>query len=226
MTGSRGIDMDFPPKVVAPVTSLDEAKEAVALGADIIEARVDLAAEEPERLAEGIYRLNKPLIVTVRPVWEGGAFKGTERERVRIFKKLVPVADYIDVELRARNVDEIIGLTEGTDALSIVSYHDFEKMPPKKEMLDIIARCHEKGDIAKLAVTPAGLRDVLRLFEVTLKAMRPVCTIAMGDMGAHSRIMAPVYGSLLTYGYVRKPVAPGQMRVDKILEGLKLLGLR
>jgi 3-dehydroquinate dehydratase-1 len=48
----------------------------------------------------------------------------------------------------------------------------------------------------------------------------------MGDMGMHARLVAPVYGSLFTYGYVRKPVAPGQMRVDKIIEGLGLLGLR
>jgi 3-dehydroquinate dehydratase-1 len=218
--------MEFPPKVVASITSMDEAKEAVALGADIIEARVDLSPEEPQRLVDGVYRLNKPVIVTIRPAWEGGAFKGSDRERAKLFKSLIPVADFIDVELRAENVDELVALTEGTDALSIVSYHDFEKMPSKKEMLDIIVRCHEKGDIAKLAAKPASLRDVLRLFEVTLKSKRPICTIAMGEVGAHSRIVAPVYGSLLTYGYVRKPVAPGQMRVDKILKGLKLLGLR
>jgi 3-dehydroquinate dehydratase-1 len=48
----------------------------------------------------------------------------------------------------------------------------------------------------------------------------------MGSLGLHSRICAPVYGSLLTYGYVRRPVAPGQIRVDRLLEGLKILGLR
>lgn len=73
---------------------------------------------------------------------------------------------------------------------------------------------------------PHSLNDVLRLYEVTIKAKRPCCTIAMGMLGKHSRIMAPVYGSVLTYGYVKKPVAPGQMRVDKIIEGLHLLGLR
>ncbi len=218
--------MEFPPKVVASVTSLDEAKEAISLGADIIEVRVDLVREEPQPLVEKIFKLNKPLIITVRPTWEGGAYRGSDKERVKLYKALVPVADYIDVELRAPNVDELVALTGGTDALSIISYHDFEKMPSKKEMMDVVVKCHEKGDIAKLAVTPASLRDVLRLFEVTLKSKRPVCTIAMGELGAHSRIVAPVYGSQFTYGYVRKPVAPGQMRVDKILEGLKLLGLR
>lgn len=218
--------MEFPTKVVASVTSLDEAKEGVALGADVLEVRVDLAQEKPQLLVESIFRLNKPLIATIRPTWEGGAYKGSDRERTKLFKALIPVSDYIDVELRAKNVDEIVALVEGSDALSIISYHNFEKTPPKKEMMDIVVRCHEKGDIAKLAVTPGSLRDVLRLFEVTLKSERPICTIAMGEIGAHSRIVAPVYGSQLTYGYVRKPVAPGQMRVDRITEGLKAIGLR
>ncbi|HTY92079.1 MAG TPA: type I 3-dehydroquinate dehydratase [Methanocella sp.] len=218
--------MEFPTKVVASVTSLDEAKEGVALGADVIEVRVDLAQEKPQQLVESVYRLNRPIIITIRPAWEGGAYAGSALERAKLFKALIPVADYIDVELRAENVEEIVSYTEGTDALSIISYHDFERAPPKKDMMDIIVRCHEKGDIAKLAVTPGSLRDVLRLFEVTLKSEKPICTIAMGELGAHSRIVAPVYGSQLTYGYVRKPVAPGQMRVDLIAEGLKALGLR
>lgn len=218
--------MDFPRKVVASVTTLNEAKEAVALGADIIEARVDLAAEVPRVLVENIFKLDKPIIVTVRPTWEGGAFKGSDGDRAGIFNQLMPMADYIDVELRAKNIDELIALTEGSEAHTIISYHDFEKTPPVREMIDILAHCHEKGDIAKLAVTPRDLEDVLGLFEATLGAKRPVCTIAMGEIGAHSRIVAPLYGSLLTYGYVKKPVAPGQMRVDKIIEGLTLLGLR
>lgn len=218
--------MDFPPKVVASVTSLEEAKEALELGADVIEARVDLAPGEPAAFVEDVYRLGRPVIVTIRPEWEGGAFRGSGGERAGLFKKLIPYADYIDVELRAKNCGDIVALAEGSDALAIVSYHDFEKTPPKKEMLDILSQCHEKGDVAKLAVMPRSLGETLALLEVTLKAKRPVCTIAMGDIGRHSRIVAPLYGSLLTYGYVRKPVAPGQMRVDEIAEGLRLLGLR
>jgi 3-dehydroquinate dehydratase-1 len=214
------------PKVVAVVTSPEEAREAIALGADVLEVRADLSEEEPQLLVESIDGLDKPIIVTIRPAWEGGAFKGSDDERALIFKMLVPMADYIDVELRAENVDDIVALTKGSGALSIVSYHDFKKTPSEKDMLDVLAQCSEKGDIAKLAVTPGSLEDVLALFDATLKAQKPVCTIAMGEAGRHSRIVAPVYGSMLTYGYVRKPVAPGQMRVDKIIEGLQILGLR
>ncbi len=219
--------MDFPPKVVASVTSKDDAREAISLGADVVEVRVDLAGGDGVSLVEGIYHdIGCPIIVTIRPRFEGGEFEGTDADRVRLFKKLAPYADYVDFELRAKNLDELIATIQGTDAMPIVSYHDFDRTPPNEEMLSILNRSVEKGAIAKLAVTPRDMNDVLRLLEVTLKSKRPVCTISMGSLGMHSRLMAPVYGSLLTYGYVRQPVAPGQVRVDKLLEGLKILGLR
>lgn len=219
--------MNFPPKVVASVTSGNEAKEALALGADIVEVRVDLASGNPVSLVESIYsEYGCPIIVTIRPTYEGGQFNGTEWDRIKLFKKLVPYAAYIDVELRSPDNKELIGTVEGSEAVPIVSYHDFESTPPNREMLGIIDRCLDIGGIAKLAVMPHSLRDVLRLYEVTLSSDRPVCTIAMGDTGSHSRIMSCVYGSLLTYGFVSHPVAPGQLRVDRILEGLKILGLR
>ena len=219
--------MDFPPKVVASVTTKDDAREAVALGADIVEVRVDLVGSDGVALVEGIYYdLGCPLIVTIRPPFEGGKFAGSDAERVRLFKELAPYADFIDVELRAENLDELIATIQGTDAVPIVSYHDFDRTPSNEEMLSIINRSVEKGAIAKLAVTPKDMTDVLRLLEVTLVSKRPVCTISMGSIGQHSRLVAPVYGSLLTYGYVRRPVAPGQIRVDQLLEGLRILGLR
>lgn len=218
--------MDFPPKVVASVTSIEEAKDAKKLGTDIIEVRVDLLHGDALSAVESIFSLGVPLIITVRPEYEGGRFKGSDRERVEIFGSLAQYAAFIDVELKARTLDDIISTTKGTDALPIVSYHNFKKTPSNAEMLRALDRCAGKGGIAKLAVMPHSLYDVLRLYEVTIKAKRPCCTIAMGMLGKHSRIMAPVYGSVLTYGYVKKPVAPGQMRVDKIIEGLHLLGLR
>lgn len=219
--------MDFPPKVVASVTSRDDAREAASLGADLVEIRVDLAAGDPEALVKNVYRtVDCPIIVTIRPEYEGGKFTGSEEERLELFKALAPYAGFIDVELRAPHAEQLTATVKGTDAVPIVSYHDFEGTPPDAEMLSIIDRCLAKGAIAKLAVTPHDMTDVLRLLEVTLVSKRPVCTIAMGSLGMHSRIVAPVYGSLLTYGYVRRPVAPGQIRVDRLLEGLKILGLR
>lgn len=219
--------MDFPPKVVASVTSFEEAGEALKLGADIVEVRADLISGDPVSLIKDIYKEHDcPIIATIRPEYEGGRFRGDDHERARLFKEIAPYAEFIDVELRAGGIDEIVRSVEGTEAKTIVSYHDFDKTPSNAEMLGILDRALEKGDIAKLAVMPLNYTDVLRLYEVTLISNRPVCTISMGRIGMHSRLMACVYGSVFSYGYVREPVAPGQIRVDAILQGLKIMGLR
>lgn len=119
--------MDFPPKVVASVTSIEEAKDAKKLGTDIIEVRVDLLHGDALSAVESIFSLGVPLIITVRPEYEGGRFKGSDRERVEIFGSLAQYAAFIDVELKARTLDDIISTTKGTDALPIVSYHNFKK---------------------------------------------------------------------------------------------------
>jgi len=45
----------------------------------------------------------------------------------------------------------------------------------------------------------------------------------MGEKGKHSRVIAPVYGSVMTYGYVDTPTAPGQLKVDELKKILKML---
>jgi 3-dehydroquinate dehydratase-1 len=91
-------------------------------------------------------------------------------------------------------------------------------------MQKILDDCFDAGaDIAKLAVMPESMQDVLNLLQVTHDSRAPVCTISMGDLGKHSRIVASCYGSVLTYGSVGDAVAPGQLRVDELKTVLEML---
>ena len=77
------------------------------------------------------------------------------------------------------------------------------------------------ADIAKLAVMPQSMKNVMDLLRVTLDfggAGRAICTIAMGDLGKHTRVIAPFYGSVLTYASVENTILtpPGQLPVDKL----------
>jgi 3-dehydroquinate dehydratase-1 len=72
------------------------------------------------------------------------------------------------------------------------------------------------------------MRDVLDLLRVTLDARdagRAVCTIAMGEPGKHTRVIAPFYGSVLTYASVEgaASAAPGQLPVNKLKKIMELL---
>jgi len=72
------------------------------------------------------------------------------------------------------------------------------------------------------------MEDVLNLLRVTLDfrgAGKSVCTIAMGEQGKHTRVIAPFYGSVLTYASMERDstAAPGQLPVDKVKKIMEML---
>jgi len=204
-----------------PINTSIKAKE---LGADILELRIDLISEDPYKILKDLKELALPLIITNRMKKEGGAWTGSETRRIQELISLIPYADAVDIELCAPERDIVVKKAKNTGKKIIISTHDFQNTPDVKTMEDSIRESFDAGaDIAKLAVMPHSLDDVLHLFEVTLHSCGPVCTIAMGDIGKHSRAISPLYGSVMTYGYVDIPVAPGQLRVDELKYMLKLL---
>lgn len=205
----------------APVDSAIRAKK---LGADVLELRVDLLDEDALQTLAELKKLGLPVIITNRMKQEGGSWTGSEAERIRKLLSLLQLADAVDIELCAEKRDEVVKRAKSAEKTVIVSTHDFEKTPELAVMAGIIDESFEAGaDIAKLAVMADSLEDVLRLLEVTLNSKGNICTIAMGDLGKHSRVIAPIYGSVMTYGYVDKPAAPGQLRVDELRYVLKIL---
>lgn len=205
----------------SPVESAIKAKK---LGADILELRIDLMDVGANKTLQKLKKLGLPLIITNRMKQEGGAWEGSEDERIQKLLSLLPFADAVDIELCAEKRDDVVKKAKSTEKKVIISTHDFQKTPRYDVMMGIINESFEAGaDIAKLAVMPGSLEDVLRLLEITLHSKRAVCTIAMGNIGRHSRVIAPVYGSVMTYGYADKPTAPGQLKVDELKSMLNIL---
>jgi len=203
---------------------LDCAKKAKKLGADILEVRIDLLDMDARTVLSKIKKLDLPVIITNRMKQEGGAWEGSEDGRIQTLLSLLHLADAVDIELCAPERDAVVEKARTERKTVIISTHDFQNTPEPDVMAGIIKESFEAGaDIAKLAVMPQTLLDVLNLLEVTLQSGGNVCTIVMGNTGRHSRVVAPIYGSVMTYGYVDKPAAPGQLRVDELKSILKLL---
>jgi 3-dehydroquinate dehydratase-1 len=197
---------------------------AKKFGADILELRIDLLDSDAHQALHDIKKTGLPVIITNRMKQEGGAWKGSEEERIRTLISLLPEADAVDIELCAKERDAVVKKARDAGKTVIISTHDFQKTPGNDVMKRIIIDSFAAGaDIAKLAVIPNSLADVLRLLDVTLLSKGAVCTIAMGEQGKFSRVVAPVYGSVMTYGYVEKATASGQLRVDELRQILKLL---
>jgi hypothetical protein len=52
---------------------------------------------------------------------------------------------------------------------------------------------------------------------------KPLCIIGMGPLGTETRVAFSLVGSCLTYGYLDKPSAPGQMSAARLVERLRNL---
>jgi 3-dehydroquinate dehydratase I len=113
--------------------------------------------------------------------------------------------------------------------LVIISNHDFEKTPPKEEIVSRLRKAQELGgDLPKIAVMPKSPADVLTLLEATTimseqYADRPIITMSMTGKGVISRLTGELFGSSMTFGAAKKASAPGQMDVVELRNVLRLL---
>ena len=76
------------------------------------------------------------------------------------------------------------------------------------------------GDVAKVAVMPQGLQDVLTLLGATHTASQtvglPLISMSMGPLGAVTRMVGGLFGSGLTYGVCAAASAPGQVPIEEL----------
>jgi len=235
------LDLEKRAAVVAVILEkpLEASRKAAEMGADLLEIRLDLLGiRNLETAAETIQEVKSetglPVILTNRSVTEGGKWEGKEDDRIELLTNLLSLKDgpdAIDIELSAGGEarDQVIKVARAYGKIIIVSSHNFSKTPALQEMKTILEEAFLAGaDIAKLAVMPQSRRDVLDLLRVALDAREAgnaVCTIAMGKLGRHTRVIAPFYGSVLTYSAVDSEVsaAPGQFKVDELKKIMELL---
>ncbi|MCY4107816.1 MAG: type I 3-dehydroquinate dehydratase [Chloroflexi bacterium] len=201
----------------ATLRAFDEAAGRV----DAIELRLDLMQEfDLQRLIEA---RPCPVVVTNRPVREGGTFAGGESDRTRHLREALDLgAEYVDIE------EDAVGMLGGVSSTRlIVSHHDFSAMPEDIDSLRL--RLEERGTgaikLAGMAARPEDALTALGLYESTPLA---AISIAMGEHGVASRILALRHSNcLLTYCALdtRGVVAPGQISVGAIRDVYRAEGI-
>ncbi len=221
---------------------LDAARNARDV--DVIEIRADGLKVEPpsgQKYRAEIRRLLRnvkiqtglPVILTIRKEKEGGVFKGSEAERAACIEDAMKLADAIDIELRMEEEkrEEIMDEAKKNRIPVILSYHDLNKTPEEDAMKAMLEEESGAGaGMAKLAVKANSMEDVFKLLKVTREMSSrlsiPTCTISMGELGKISRIAAPLFGSAISYGYVTRETAPGQLSVSQLRQAFEMLGVR
>lgn len=209
--------------------------------ADVVEYRIDFldAALDPGAVAATMRPVaeavkNKPLIVTFRTRAEGGQKAITPAQYAAIYDAVLDsgAGDVIDIEAALMASPAVAALKARVQSMGrkvIMSHHDFSATPSVEVMVALLRRQQALGaDICKIAVMPQDAGDVLRLLEATWimrrdHGDRPLVTMAMGGIGAVSRLAGEVFGSSMSFGALGDPSAPGQIKVADLNETLGLL---
>jgi 3-dehydroquinate dehydratase-1 len=212
---------------------LDELTRVLSKGPDLIEWRVDFFrdianVQEVLKTAAKIREIavNIPILFTIRSIKEGGQpIALSEEQVVELYAAACKSQsiDLIDFEL-SNSQDHLRYLRKVADETSmklILSYHNFEFTPsPESISLKFKEAEHLGADIAKAAVMPNKLEDVLILLNLTLEAQNylriPVISIAMGEYGSLTRMFGWVFGSAVTFAVGDKSSAPGQVPIEDL----------
>ena len=186
---------------------------ALAPVADLFEVRADFVRDLD--LAALVKARTKPILFTCRPESEGGRFPDRDHlARHRLLSEAVVRGfDLVDVEARA-GLDDVVASKAGRGL--VLSWHDFEGTP---EDLDALyARLAEpQPDVVKIAVTARSVRDLGRLLAFAARRARArgprLVALAMGPLGAASRILGGRYGAPFTFASPEtgREAAPGQL---------------
>jgi len=169
--------------------------------ADLVELRLDGVRDLD--VAGALAGWTTPVIVTCRPVWEGGRFDGSEEERGRILKDASRLgADYIDLEWAA---DRRL-LAACRPSRVVLSKHDFEGVPP--DLTSLVRDMRGAGaDIIKVAVAARSLSDCVTLKEAVAGDDLHIA-LAMGSAGHLTHLWPAWLGSFWTYS---GNASPGQL---------------
>jgi 3-dehydroquinate dehydratase type I len=204
--------------------------ERAAPLADLIELRIDVMHELD--LARLLKDRPRPVIVTNRRREEGGAFTGTEEERVALLAAAARLgANYIDCEIATLPAlkEELRRICAQSGTKRIASWHDFSGTPAAAVLEAKLAEGIAEGAaIVKLVTRAATDTDGLRLLSLIPAARekgQAIVAFCMGDQGRISRVMAPFLGSLISYAPLEPEgaSAPGQLTAGQMREILRLL---
>jgi 3-dehydroquinate dehydratase-1 len=235
------------PKVCVPLTGATvealeaEARDVPPAVADLVELRIDRfdevgngpAVEHAIRSVRAALDPAIPVLFTCRSAREGGGsgLAPGDLERLLDLACRQPGVAAIDVEMETPD-----GLAPGLAAVArragkpvVLSFHDLDGTPSQEEMVGRLVRQQDLGaDVVKLACTPSSPEDVLALLAATRAYTaradaRPAITMAMGALGAVSRLAGEAFGSVVTFGTVGRASAPGQVDAARLRDALDLL---
>lgn len=205
----RRIDLNKP-NVVGVVHTLPGFRLATRAALDAAEVRADILPRPP--LPAELSALPVPVILTVRRFDEGGARPLTDGAREALYLELLPAAAAIDIELKSSAaLGSVIAAARRLRKPVILSFHDFKTTPTMPRLRTLATRARDEGaDVVKLATKTETPAEIARLLTLLGESKEPLAVMGMGALGRASRLLFARAGSILNYGWLDKPLVPGQ----------------
>jgi 3-dehydroquinate dehydratase I len=195
------------------------AEKAPSLGVDVAELRIDQFSRTDVEHVVRQARLfgGMPTLATVRAAHEGGAWQGTDEERLELYRAVLPFVDAVDVELSSRAIrDDVIAAAREHDAVVIGSFHDFTRTPDLGDLEAVVAEGKAVGvDLVKVSTMATSREDLRRLASLLVNDSGLI-VIAMGAVGTVSRVFFPALGSRLTFSFIGDKPTSGQLAFDEM----------
>jgi 3-dehydroquinate dehydratase-1 len=200
---------------------------------DVLEWRVDFfeqisdtalvitAAAAIKKAADSV-----PLLFTRRSTIEGGEKIALNEDQVIAMYSAVCESkhiDLIDYEMAndAANIARVREAAKANGIKLVLSFHNFSYTPALETLAAKFLTADQLGaDVAKVAVMPRDLDDVLALLTATHQASKklriPLISMSMGPLGAITRMVGGVFGSSLSFAVGAASSAPGQVPIEDL----------
>jgi len=195
------------------IQHIEQFDELKMLKPAMLELRFDLINETPGEVIPIVSR-DTIIIATCRPG------KHDRDQRILLLKSCIDLgAQIIDLEIEADEdyQQELISYAKEKNCEVIISWHNFEKTPGKKDLESIIKDCFSKGaDIAKIATLVNNEADNARLLSLYSMEGRKV-VLGMGKKGKITRLAATHLGAEFTFASTGSgnETAPGQITIEE-----------
>ncbi len=207
---------------------------------DVLEWRVDyfdaigdsaavIAAARAIKQAAG----SLPVLFTRRSSLEGGEKIALNEDQVIAMYTAVCESksiDLIDYEMAndAANINRVRMAAKANGIKLVLSSHNFSYTPGLETLSRKFLSAEQWGaDVAKVAVMPRDLDDVLTLLTATREASKklriPLISMSMGPYGAMTRLFGWTFGSALTFAVGASSSAPGQVPIEDLHTALAIL---
>jgi 3-dehydroquinate dehydratase-1 len=176
---------------------------------------------------------NMPLLFTRRSTLEGGEKIALDEDQVIAMYTAVCESksiDLIDYEMAndAANIVRVRTAAKANHITLVLSFHNFSLTPALETLVAKFLAAEQLGaDVAKVAVMPRDLDDVLTLLTATREASKklgiPLISMSMGPYGTMTRLFGWTFGSALSFAVGANSSAPGQVPIEDLNTVLAIL---